>query len=188
MSHPPKDAPGQPQTAACPRSPSPMSDRTEMESPEVPTMAGRFQLRSEIAHGGMGIVYSALDPQFGREIAVKVLHARLHDQPDCIRRFDEESRITGQLQHPCIPAVFECGRLDDGRPFLAMKLVKGRTLAELLESGSNRADLIPAFEQVCQAVAYAHSRHVIHRDLKPANVMEKRYRREGQAVLTTIPP
>ena len=134
--------------------------------------AGRFRLSAEIARGGMGVVFSAIDPQFCREVAVKTLNERLGDRADATRRFDEEASITGQLQHPGIPAVFEAGRLDDGRPFLAMKLVKGRTLAELLEGGRpNRSDLIPAFEQVCQAVAYAHSRRVIHRDLKPANVM-----------------
>ncbi len=135
-------------------------------------IAGRFTVLSEIARGGMGVVYSAIDPQFRREVVVKTLNERLGDQADAIRRFDQEASITGQLQHPGIPAVFESGRLDDGRPFLAMKLVKGRTLAELLEGGRpNRSDLIPAFEQVCHAVAYAHSRRVIHRDLKPANVM-----------------
>ena len=135
-------------------------------------MAGRFRLLREIARGGMGVVYSALDPQFGREVAVKTLVERFADRPDPIRRFAEEASITGQLQHPGIPAVFESGTLADGRPFLAMKLVKGRTLAELLEGGRpNRTDLIPAFEQICHAVAYAHSRHVLHRDLKPSNVM-----------------
>ena len=148
-------------------------ERTIQDLPALGVVtAGRFQLLGEIARGGMGVVYSALDPQFGREIAVKTLTERLGDRRDAVRRFDEEARITGQLQHPNIPAVFESGLLEDGRPFLAMKLVKGRTLAELLEgSGPNRTDLIPAFEQVCQAVAYAHNRRVIHRDLKPANVM-----------------
>ena len=131
------------------------SDWTGQDLPtHAVATAGRFHLLAEIAHGGMGIVYSALDPQFGREVAVKTLNEHLSARSDTIRRFDEESRITGQLQHPGIPAVFEVGRLSDGRPFLAMKLVKGRTLAELLEGGrSNRADLVPAIEQLCQAVA-----------------------------------
>ncbi len=88
------------------------------------------------------------------------------------RRFLDEAQITGQLQHPGIPPVHEVGALVDGRAFLVMKLIKGRKLARILEDGSeNRGSLVAVFEQVCQAVAYAHSRGVIHRDLKPANVM-----------------
>ena len=81
---------------------------------QAPATVGRFRLLREIARGGMGVVYSALDPQFGREVAVKMLHRSLAVGPEFTRRFDEEARITGQLQHPCIPAVFEVGKLDDG--------------------------------------------------------------------------
>src|SRR5262249_25072680 len=80
-----------------------------------------------------------------------------------------------QLQHPGVPPVHEIGRMPDGRPFLAMKLIEGRTLADLLAERKSPSDDLPRFlmviEQVCQTVAYAHSRSVIHRDLKPANVM-----------------
>jgi serine/threonine protein kinase len=79
------------------------------------------------------------------------------------------------LQHPGIPAVYELGELPDGRPFLAMKLVKGRTLHELLkersEPSQERGRFLAIFEQVCHAVGYAHAHNVIHRDLKPSNVM-----------------
>src|SRR5262249_22198278 len=88
------------------------------------------------------------------------------------RRFLNEARITGQLQHPGIPPVHEVGELPDGRPFLVMKLIKGRTLADILADGTeSRGALVAAFEQVCQAVAYAHNHGVVPRDLKPANVM-----------------
>src|SRR5262249_60324621 len=87
----------------------------------------------------------------------------------------DEARITGQLQHPNIPAVHDFGALPNGRPFLAMKLIKGETLEELLkrrgDAAEDRGRFVAAFEQVCQAVAYAHAHDVIHRDLKPANVM-----------------
>jgi serine/threonine protein kinase len=92
-----------------------------------------------------------------------------------LRRFVEEAQVCGQLQHPGIVPVHDLGRLEDGRPFFAMKLVKGRTLAELLRERAGPDDDLPRllgiFEQVCQAVAYAHSKGVIHRDLKSANVM-----------------
>src|SRR5262249_49499321 len=90
-------------------------------------------------------------------------------------RFLDEARITARLPHLGIPPVHEVGRLDDGRPFLAMKLIEGRTLHELLKQRASPADELPRFVaifgQVCQAVGYAHSRGVIHRDLKPHNVM-----------------
>ena len=79
------------------------------------------------------------------------------------------------MQHPAIPPVHDLGTLPDGRPFLAMKLIKGQTLDELLKArpdpSADRGRFVAVFEQVCQAVAYAHAHDVIHRDLKPANVM-----------------
>src|SRR5262249_7260722 len=84
-------------------------------------------------------------------------------------------QIMGQLQHPGIAPVHEVGELPDGRPFFSMKLIKGRNLAELLRERPAPAHELPRFiaifSQLCQAVAYAHSRGVIHRDLKPANIM-----------------
>jgi tetratricopeptide (TPR) repeat protein len=105
-----------------------------------------------------------------RVVAVKLLHPRFAPGSPAGRRFVEEAIITGQLQHPGIPAVYHVGALPDGRPFLAMKLIKGNTLADLLKSAApfNR---LAVFEAVAQAVGYAHAHGVIHRDLKPANVM-----------------
>jgi serine/threonine-protein kinase len=151
----------------------PAVDLAASEGP--PECAGRFRLGQELARGGMGIVYRACDESLGRDVAVKILHERY--QPDSLigRRFVDEARITAQLQHPGIPPVFEVGRLDDGRPYLVMKLINGRTLAELLkerqEPASDRGRFLAMFEQICQAVGYAHSKHVLHRDLKPSNVM-----------------
>src|SRR5439155_6724826 len=81
-------------------------------------------------------------------------------------------RVTAQLQHPGVPPVHIVGAWPDGRPFLVMKLIRGRTLADLLaDDRADRGRLLAAFEPVCQAVAFAHARKVIHRDLKPSNVM-----------------
>jgi tetratricopeptide (TPR) repeat protein/tRNA A-37 threonylcarbamoyl transferase component Bud32 len=141
----------------------------------VPTGTGRYELLDEVARGGMGIVYRATDTVLGREVAVKVLHEQLDESSEMARRFLDEARIAGQLQHPGIPAVHDLGTLPDGRPFLAMKLVKGQTLDQLLKKradpGEERGRFVAIFEQVCQAVGYAHAHQVIHRDLKPANVM-----------------
>ncbi|HEV8061631.1 MAG TPA: protein kinase [Gemmataceae bacterium] len=137
--------------------------------------AGRFVLGEELARGGMGIVYRARDDSLGRDVAVKVLHERYLVDSLVGKRFLDEARITAQLQHPAIPPVFEVGRLTDDRPYLAMKLIKGHTLEELLQERSSpaadRGRFLSVFQQVCQAVGYAHSRRILHRDLKTANVM-----------------
>ena len=123
----------------------------------------------------MGAVLKGRDTDLGRDLAVKVLLEQHRDHPELVRRFVEEAQIGGQLQHPGIVPVYELGTFPDRRPFFAMKLVKGRTLAALLEARRDPADDRPrflgVFEQVCQTVAYAHARGVIHRDLKPSNVM-----------------
>jgi serine/threonine-protein kinase len=144
-------------------------------APESPAYAGRCQLLQEVGRGGMGVVYRAADPDLGRDLAVKVLREEFRGRPDLERRFLAEARITGRLQHPGVVPVVEVGRLHDGRPYFTMKLVQGRTLAELLKArldeSADRPRLLAVFEQVCQTVAFAHSRGVIHRDLKPSNVM-----------------
>jgi tetratricopeptide (TPR) repeat protein len=137
--------------------------------------AGRFRLLSEIGHGGMGAVLKARDPDLDREVAVKVLLETQSGNSELHRRFLEEARITGRLQHPGVVPVYELGRFTDQRPFFAMKLVQGQTLSNLLrqrpDSKHDRPRFLKIFEQVCQALAYAHSRGVIHRDLKPTNIM-----------------
>jgi serine/threonine protein kinase/tetratricopeptide (TPR) repeat protein len=133
-----------------------------------------YTLLAEIARGGMGVVYAARDATLDREVAVKVLIPG-NATPAAAARFATEARVTAALAHPGVPPVHEFGTLPDGSPFLAMKLVRGTTLAaRLKERADPSADLarfIQAFEQVCQAVAFAHSKGVIHRDLKPLNVM-----------------
>jgi tetratricopeptide (TPR) repeat protein len=139
------------------------------------TQAGRYQLGEEIGHGGMGAVLQGHDPDLGRDVAIKVLHEEHRDQPDLVRRFIEEAQVGGQLQHPGVVPVHERGTLSDGRPFFTMKLVQGRNLAQLLKERPDPAHNLPRFlkifEQVCETLAYAHSKGVLHRDLKPSNIM-----------------
>src|SRR5262249_18483432 len=91
------------------------------------------------------------------------------------QRLVYEGRLTGCLQHPGIPPVHDQGRLADGRPYFVMKLIQGASLADLLRRRACPAEELPrfllVFEQLCEAVGYAHSRQVVHRDLKPGNVM-----------------
>src|SRR5262245_47936060 len=134
-----------------------------------------YELIDEIGHGGMGVVYRARDTILDRDVAVKLLAERYPADSSAAQRFLGEARITGQLQHPGIPAVHQVGTLADGRPFLAMKLIRGRTLDDLLKDrpdpGADRGRLLAAFAAICQAVGYAHAHRVVHRDLKPSNVM-----------------
>jgi serine/threonine-protein kinase len=135
----------------------------------------RYRIDGEIARGGMGTVLKGRDPDLGRDVALKVLRDDYRGDATMVRRFVEEAQIGGQLQHPGIVPIYELGTLADRRPFFAMKLVKGHTLAELLAQRPDPAAELPRhlaiFEAVCQTMAYAHARGVIHRDLKPSNVM-----------------
>jgi serine/threonine-protein kinase len=133
------------------------------------------EIRGVLGRGGMGLVLHGRDPDLGRDLAVKVLRDDHAADPDVARRFVEEAQIGGQLQHPGVVPVHALGRAADGRPYFTMKLVKGRTLADLLKERTTPAQELPRFlgifQQVCQTLAYAHSKGVIHRDLKPQNVM-----------------
>jgi serine/threonine-protein kinase len=147
-------------------------------SPEMPDHAERpdkYQLFGEIARGGMGAVLRGRDLDLGRDLAIKVLLEGHKGKPELLRRFVEEAQIGGQLQHPGIVPVYELGSFSDRRPYFTMKLVKGRTLADLLRARSTPAEDLPRFlsifESIAQTMAYAHARGVIHRDLKPSNVM-----------------
>jgi serine/threonine-protein kinase len=155
--------------------PSPVVDSSSAEIPERTDRAARLHLLGEVARGGMGVIIKGRDTDLGRDLAVKVLLEQHRERPDLIRRFVEEAQISGQLQHPGVVPVYELGTLDDDRPYFAMKLVRGRTLAALLAErpgpATDRPRLLGIFEQVCLTMAYAHVRGVIHRDLKPSNIM-----------------
>ncbi len=145
----------------------------------------RYLIAGEIARGGMGAVLRAVDCDIRREVAVKYLL----DQADPAKklRFVEEAQITGQLEHPNIPPVHELGIDARKRLFFSMKMVQGRSLAQVLDELRHPASgvasaprtekewplsrLLSVFVNVCHAVAFAHARGVVHRDLKPANIM-----------------
>ncbi|MEM6468392.1 MAG: tetratricopeptide repeat protein [Planctomycetota bacterium] len=153
----------------------PHGDDADSPTVSASAIAPRYQLHGEIARGGMGAIVKARDVDLGRTLAIKVLLDEHGDNPAIAERFIEEAQIGGQLQHPGIAPVYELGQMPDDRPFFSMKLVKGDTLAALLadrkDTKSDRQKQLGVFEQICQTMAYAHSRRVIHRDLKPANIM-----------------
>lgn len=135
----------------------------------APTIAG-YVIVGEIARGGMGCVYAARELTLDREVAIKTLLPNANAE-----RFVTEAKITAQLPHPGIPPVYAMGILTDATPYLAMKYIRGRTLSdELAARPDAKTDLprfVQVFEQIAQAVGFAHSRGIIHRDLKPLNVM-----------------
>src|SRR5262249_24773421 len=129
----------------------------------------------------MGEIWLAEDSDIGRQVALKKMLKGAN--PEHIERFLVEARITGQLEHPGIVPVHEVGTNDQGQPYYVMKFVHGRTLKKVIkeyhapEQPSDvprevqRLRLLEIFLDICQTVAYAHSRGVLHRDLKPENVM-----------------
>jgi hypothetical protein len=141
--------------------------------------AERYVLGNEIARGGMGAVLRAIDGDIRREVAVKFLLDQADRQKKL--RFVEEAQITGQLEHPNIVPIHELGVDAQGQLFFTMKLVQGRSLAEVLDQLRQNpktaekeyplSRLLNVFVNVCHALAYAHARGVVHRDLKPANLM-----------------
>jgi serine/threonine-protein kinase len=155
--------------------PSPVIRPSSTEIPDPSERSARLQLFGEIARGGMGAVLKGRDSDLGRDLAVKVLLDSHREKPEMVRRFIEEAQIAGQLQHPGIVPIYELGAFGDRRPYFAMKLVKGNTLAEILAARKSPSEGLPRFlsifESICQTMAYAHARGVIHRDLKPSNVM-----------------
>ena len=141
---------------------------------DLPQVPG-YELFGEIGRGGMGVVYRARDLALDRDVAVKVLQDRYPADSPVARRFVDEARITGQLQHPGVPPVYQVGTLPDGRPFLAMKLIKGHTLAALLgdrpDPAADRGRFVAGLRAGLPGGRLRPPHRVIHRDLKPANVM-----------------
>ncbi len=135
----------------------------------------RYEVLGEMARGGLGRVMRARDPRTGRIVALKEI---IVPNRETIARFAREALVTANLQHPSIVPVYEVGRWPNGDPFYAMKLVQGRTLSELIgkaKTAAERMALLPHAIAVADALAYAHSEHVIHRDLKPGNVLVGSY-------------
>jgi serine/threonine-protein kinase len=161
-------------------------DRTKTRA-AGPSPAGgpRFRILRPHAQGGLGEVYVARDEELNREVALKRIQAPYADDCESRARFLMEAEVTGGLEHPGVVPVYGLGHLDDGRPFYAMRFIRGESLKRAIAdfhqaegSGRDPGDrslalrrLLGRFIDACNAVAYAHSRGVLHRDLKPGNIM-----------------
>jgi serine/threonine-protein kinase len=136
-----------------------------------PKKIGRYEIIELIGRGGMAAVYRAFDPNFKREVAIKVLPAKFLSDPTFRSRFDREAHTIAQLEHPTIVPVYDYGE-DQEQPFIVMRLMPGRSLADRLANGPMP---IPAILQILRRLAegldFAHQKGVIHRDLKPGNIL-----------------
>ena len=138
-----------------------------------------------LARGGLGAVFVALDTELHREVALKQILDSHADDPTSRQRFLLEAEVTGGLEHPGIVPVYGLGTYGDGRPYYAMRFIRGDSLkdaidrfhpVEALKSDPGRRSLelrklLRRFTDVCNAIEYAHSRGVLHRDIKPGNII-----------------
>lgn len=133
---------------------------------------GRYALVERLGVGGFGTVFKARHLQLDRPVAVKILHSWLIEDPEAVKRFQQEAQAVSLLDHPNIIQVFSFG-LAEGLPYMATELLTGKTLFDLTQDNVllQPVTAIPIFMQICEALQHAHERGVIHRDLKPGNVM-----------------
>src|SRR6266702_1613757 len=132
---------------------------------------GRYEILALLGSGGMGEVYCARDPRVGREVAVKLIRADLGADAGRVRRFENEARAAGALDHPNIVILHDVGE-HDGTPYLVSELLHGQTLRERLRTGALAApDAVAIAAQLAGGLGAAHEKGIIHRDLKPENVL-----------------
>ena len=138
------------------------------------TRLGPYEVRTPLGSGGMGEVYRARDERLGREVAVKVLPAESSADPDRLRRFEQEARAAGALNHPNLVAVFDTGH-HEGNPYVVFELLEGMTLRQVVGHAAlppRRA--VDYAVQIAHGLAAAHEKGIIHRDLKPENLFVTR--------------
>lgn len=149
----------------------PVSD-TNGTGAENAKLFGRFHILAELGRGAFGTVYRAKDIKLGREVALKVPHPHLMQNPELVKRFLAEAKAAAYLRHPSIVPVFEAGKTDQNEYFYISQFVPGRALSEVVSEGPlefRRAARI--MRQLAEAVAYAHDQGIVHRDLKPGNIL-----------------
>ncbi len=135
------------------------------------TRVGPYETHSFLGAGGMGDVYEAIDTRLNRRVALKILPPALVADPERRQRFVQEAQFASALQHPNIVTIFDIGSAD-GTEYLAMELVRGRTLDAVIQGkGLRLADALRYAIQITDALAAAHAAGIVHRDLKPANIM-----------------
>src|SRR5262247_4025673 len=162
---------------------------------------GPYEILSPLGAGGMGEVYRARDPRLGRDVAIKVLPASFSQDPDRLKRFEQEARSAGVLNHPNVTIVYDIGS-HDGAPYVVQELLEGETLrAELAGGRFSPRKAIDYAIQIAQGLAAANEKGIVHRDLKPENLfvtkegrikildfgLAKLTQTEGSAAVTNLP-
>lgn len=140
---------------------------------------GKYRIVSQIGEGAMGVVYRGIDPVLNRSVAIKVMNDAVARDKELRARFLREAQSAGSLQHPNVVTVYDFGEVD-GHPFIAMELVEGTDLDELLRRNAplTLVEKIDILIDVLNGLSYAHKRGIVHRDVKPANI---RIDEEGRA-------
>jgi predicted Ser/Thr protein kinase len=135
---------------------------------------GRYEITGELGRGAMGVVYKAQDPTIGRTVALKTMRLDVHglETDEVLRRFKNEARAAGLLNHPNIVTIYDAGE-QDGMFYIAMEFIEGTTLQALLAENHplSPEETLQISRQICKGLDYAHANGTIHRDIKPANIM-----------------
>src|SRR5262245_16844179 len=132
---------------------------------------GPYEVLDRLGAGGMGEVFRARDARLGRDVAIKVLPPAVPIDPERVRRFESEARPASALNPPNIVTIHDTGS-SDGVPWIAMELVEGQTLRQLVSTGEMPTKkLLNIATQIAEGLATAHEAGIVHRDLKPENVM-----------------
>ena len=138
------------------------------------TRLGRYEVLTALGEGGMGEVYRAKDDRLGRDVAIKILPSSFSADPDRLRRFEQEARATGALNHSNVIVVHDTGQ-HDGAPYVVYELLEGTTLRALLTGTPLSASrTIRLGIDIAAGLAAAHDRGIVHRDLKPENLFVTR--------------
>lgn len=133
-------------------------------------LVGHYRVLEKIGAGGMGDVFRARDERLGRDVALKLIRPSSNDNPDHLRRFEQEARAAAALNHPNIVAIYDVG-FEGSTPYIVSELLEGKTLRQRLAEGAIPVREVSNYAlQIAQALTAAHERHIVHRDLKPENL------------------